>query len=200
MGLTKPDTSENVTISQLTGDLDLIDDAAGLYVCTSSTRPSSPYQGQLIYETDTQAVAYYNGSAWSYISGEAISWTPSYNNITVGNGTVTAWKSKSADYNIYYWKLVWGSTTSFSSTPGLSLPDDVYSGYGLHDVAGSAFYYDNSVGSPSRQGGTVVFNTSGSHSVFFTADDAAGQTVTTSVPFTWSTSDVISAIITHRRA
>lgn len=35
-------------------------------VCTSSTRPSVPYEGQLIYETDTDRVASWNGSAWVY--------------------------------------------------------------------------------------------------------------------------------------
>ena len=33
-------------------------------VVTSSTRPSAPYEGQLIYETDTDRIAAYNGSAW----------------------------------------------------------------------------------------------------------------------------------------
>jgi hypothetical protein len=35
-------------------------------VCTSSTRPTVPYTGQLIYETDTGMVAAWNGSAWVY--------------------------------------------------------------------------------------------------------------------------------------
>ena len=33
-------------------------------VVTSSTRPAVPYVGQLIYETDTNRLAAYNGSAW----------------------------------------------------------------------------------------------------------------------------------------
>jgi hypothetical protein len=33
-------------------------------VCTSSTRPASPFEGQVIYETDTDKVLVYNGSAW----------------------------------------------------------------------------------------------------------------------------------------
>lgn len=33
-------------------------------VVTSSTRPSSPFVGQLIFETDTNRLAVYNGSAW----------------------------------------------------------------------------------------------------------------------------------------
>ena len=33
-------------------------------VCTSSTRPASPYEGQVIYETDTDRVLVWNASAW----------------------------------------------------------------------------------------------------------------------------------------
>lgn len=37
-------------------------------VCTSTTRPTGPYEGQMIYETDTDMVAVWNGSAWRYIA------------------------------------------------------------------------------------------------------------------------------------
>jgi len=33
-------------------------------VCTSTTRPSNPFEGQMIYETDTDKVLIYNGTAW----------------------------------------------------------------------------------------------------------------------------------------
>jgi hypothetical protein len=36
-------------------------------VCTSTTRPSSPYDGQVIYETDTNQVRAFNGSVWELI-------------------------------------------------------------------------------------------------------------------------------------
>lgn len=35
-------------------------------VCTSSTRPASPYDGQVIYETDTDRIAVWDGSSWVY--------------------------------------------------------------------------------------------------------------------------------------
>ena len=41
-------------------------------VCTSTTRPSVPYTGQLIYETDTSKVASWNGSAWVYTATGAM--------------------------------------------------------------------------------------------------------------------------------
>jgi len=37
-------------------------------VCTSSTRPASPYTGQMIYETDTGAVSVWGGSSWNGVS------------------------------------------------------------------------------------------------------------------------------------
>ena len=37
-------------------------------VCTSSTRPVSPYQGQVIYETDTAKTLVWNGSSWVFLS------------------------------------------------------------------------------------------------------------------------------------
>jgi len=33
-------------------------------VCTSTTRPVSPYEGQSIYQTDTDTVLFWDGSAW----------------------------------------------------------------------------------------------------------------------------------------
>jgi hypothetical protein len=33
-------------------------------VCTSSTRPAVPFEGQMIYETDTDKVLVWNGTAW----------------------------------------------------------------------------------------------------------------------------------------
>ena len=38
------------------------------WVCTSSTRPASPFDGQVVYETDTNLVKAYNGSAWETVN------------------------------------------------------------------------------------------------------------------------------------
>ncbi len=36
-------------------------------VCTSSTRPTSPYEGQTIYETDTNRFLHWTGTSWELI-------------------------------------------------------------------------------------------------------------------------------------
>lgn len=41
-------------------------------VCTSSTRPASPYEGQVIYETDTDLLYVWVGSSWQLVSGRQI--------------------------------------------------------------------------------------------------------------------------------
>jgi hypothetical protein len=43
-------------------------------VCTSSTRPASPYDGQVIYETDTDRAMVWNNAAWVVLS-EMGTWT-----------------------------------------------------------------------------------------------------------------------------
>lgn len=40
-------------------------------VCLSTNRPTTPYEGQMIYETDTDMLAIWNGAAWRYV-GSAI--------------------------------------------------------------------------------------------------------------------------------
>lgn len=40
-------------------------------VCTSSTRPTAPYEGQTIFETDTDLLRIWNGSAWKTLAATA---------------------------------------------------------------------------------------------------------------------------------
>jgi hypothetical protein len=55
-------------------------------VCTSSTRPASPFEGQTIYETDTDLVKSYNGSSWVTIGP-----TPIYNARETVTATNASW-------------------------------------------------------------------------------------------------------------
>lgn len=72
IALTKPAGSENYSIVVFNNNSDLLDSAVGFEPVTSTTRPSAPYDGKGIRETDTGSVLYSNGSApasgsWKYL-------------------------------------------------------------------------------------------------------------------------------------
>lgn len=61
-GLITPD--EQVDIDKINDNMKKIDTAIGFVVCTSGTRPSTPFTGQSIIETDTRNTMYWNGTRW----------------------------------------------------------------------------------------------------------------------------------------
>ena len=69
LGLTKPDFVDVVDISELNTNADDIDAAVGAAVVTSSTRPSAPWLGQIIHETDTDKTLVWDGVAWVEAGG-----------------------------------------------------------------------------------------------------------------------------------
>ena len=56
---------------QITGTAVVTSDTRLITYCTSSTRPGSPVEGQMIYETDTDLYYGYRGTAWLPIGGGA---------------------------------------------------------------------------------------------------------------------------------
>lgn len=63
LGLYKPDGNDNVNVAtDINDNLDSLDTLIGTTVCTSGTRPTAPYQGQAIYETDTGKFLVSNGT------------------------------------------------------------------------------------------------------------------------------------------
>lgn len=76
LALRKPDpnptTGDFVDVAaDLNANMDKIDAAIGGTVCTSGTRPATPFDGQLIRETDTRRVMVRNAtqSLWDSVSG-----------------------------------------------------------------------------------------------------------------------------------
>lgn len=73
-GLTKPDNSENYSVSVVNNNSDRIDQLLGCTPCTTGTRPATPIQGQTIFETDTNLVHVSNGTpplsgSWVQVGG-----------------------------------------------------------------------------------------------------------------------------------
>lgn len=78
LGLTKPLTSENYDVAVPNGNMDLLDAApANVTICTSTTRPSTPDDGDVIYETDTGNSLLRHSGSWKAWNGKAFLCTSS---------------------------------------------------------------------------------------------------------------------------
>jgi len=161
-------------------------------IVTSSTRPSDPYEGQLVYETDTDSYKGYSGSAWEHglTLGAWTSYTPTNNNITIGNGTQVAKYARIGRTVHVFYRLTFGSTTSII-TPEIGLPFAAAEN-GIYTF-GSAFCFDTSASAQhvgiARPQSTVLLRLS---------TDAG--TVTSTSPFTWATGDILSLTATYEAA
>lgn len=114
-------------------------------VCTSTTRPASPFEGQVIYETNTKQTLVYNGSLWVMLTDAD---TPPGIQLvktqTVGSGvaTVTVTDAFSAEFENYRITYT-GGTQSASTDVYIQLGSSTTGYYGV-------LYYAPTVGgSPS---------------------------------------------------
>lgn len=100
LALTKPDGTDLVDIAVLNTNADKIDAASGATICTSSTRPASPWNGQVIFETDTLNALVYRTSttSWNILGGSTVASAPPAG---AGNGNFW-WDSDNGKLYIYY--------------------------------------------------------------------------------------------------
>lgn len=68
LGLILPEEGDYLDDGVMSGNFAKLDSNSGAFVCTSTTRPSAPYEGMLILETDTKNVKVRIGSAWRNVS------------------------------------------------------------------------------------------------------------------------------------
>ena len=118
-------------------------------VCTSSTRPASPYEGQVIYETDTDRTLVWNGSGWVFLSTSAagdvglVKIVPTGvtggtlgtdGTITVGSGVSTIVVNNAFPSSFENFRIVFGSITP-------STNHDLYFRLALSGTASVTGYY-----------------------------------------------------------
>lgn len=115
-------------------------------VCTSTTRPTTPYTGQIIYETDTGYLRVWDGSAWDYLSQKQdntvglgpVGGLVLIKTQTVGSSVATVTVSDAFNSSFDNYKITWtGGTTSGNVDIGMQLGSStstyayqvIYAGY-----------------------------------------------------------------------
>jgi hypothetical protein len=189
---------------------------SGAVTITNSMATAIDAKGDLVAGTGADAFARLaagsNDLVLTTASGETTglkwgggwtTWTPTYNGITVGNGTVTARYSQIGKTVTAYYKLAWGTTTSASGNLLLvTLPVAASSGYGVaNQIMGIAEYTDTGT---ATYNGVINFydNTYG---VRLNVNVSSGTyTSTTFVnptqPFTFGNTDVYQFTLTYEAA
>lgn len=121
--LPAPQGSDVARVTAFT-DMRAAIDGKLILTCTSATRPTGTarFAGRLIFETDTKAFGWWDGTRWVLWDSAWRPWTPAWPNVTLGNGVSTgAWRY--VGDQIEFWaKLVRGTTTSFGAGSGMTLP------------------------------------------------------------------------------
>jgi hypothetical protein len=162
-------------------------------VCTSTTRPGSPNEGMTIYETNTKAVAIYNGTAWQY-RGRYTSFTPTIaatsTGWALGNGTATGAFTRIDNVVIGRLRLVFGSTSTYGAADLLiNLP--VNGANTFEQSIGIGVAADDSAGI----GAMILVNRSAQtfrpNAQAATGNYALNTGITSTIPFTWAVSDSI---------
>lgn len=182
-------TTQSTSISSLNSRMNAVELKPGVLNCTSTTRPSH-VGGQLIYEIDTDDVRMSNGISWVWVANlgeprEWAAWSPTYTNLTVGDGTVLARYRVDGRTMHFTFDFLLGSTSAVGTNPQVNMP----SGWECVSDARHVFAalaYDSST--TQYHNGVCYSGGSGSTSLSVRFG-FAGSTVSASSPFTWTSGD-----------
>ena len=160
-------------------------------VTTASSLALAQYQGGTLYFTSTSAAIFLpsDGAASSWQT-----WSPTLTNLTAGNGTTVARYYQDGKLVIGYFIFTFGSTSSITGQPQISVPVNMSTSYPLTGLVpiGTSTLEDNGVSSFKGDIGgyrdlqrffVYVFNASATY--------VTQSGLSATVPFTWGTNDVI---------
>lgn len=169
-----------------------------VYLATFDTNTLDYYELRITRVTGTQSIVISGVvigpgvQAQSAAVEEAISFTPSFTNLTVGNGTITsAFYRRVGSYMQIWLGLQWGSTTSVSGSIGVTVPGGFTMDSSKADISNGR---SNLGGVALIHAGVSSFpgyvNASSTTSFRFVyVSGGAAAVVTATAPFTWTTND-----------
>lgn len=169
---------------------------------TSGTRPSVPYTGELIYETDTGLYKSFDGSSWvdlaTPLSGAWTTWTPTLANLTLGNGTVIARFTRIGRTIHFIFVFTLGSTSAVGTAPTFTLPVTVASHWPAFTQIGTTAMHDVGVGIYNGEVRADTSSVAGIRRIG--GSGSASVQITATVPFTWTTGDYFASVGTYEAA
>ena len=169
-------------------------------VNSSASLALAQYESGTLVFTSTSAAIFIKG-AGAAASASWQTYTPTWTNLTKGNGTET---SRYIDQNgliTWWYSLVFGSTSSMGTTPIITLPVAAKTGTNRVPVPNISML-DSGV---QVVYGFMDFKDDGTdRGVFYSwntgVNPLGGAGITSSAPFTWSTGDAIRFQVSYEKA
>lgn len=156
----------------------------------------TPQEGMTVWRKDLDAFQTYDGSAWftNYLKWQ--SYTPTLSNMTLGNGTLACKYVQIGKTVICSVKFTLGTTSAMGTGPSLTLPvtghsDTLVGGSGSAVDTGN-FAYPLALGASTTSLVPLILNSAGTYVV--------NAHITATAPFTWGSTDVLSALFTYQAA
>jgi hypothetical protein len=146
-------------------------------------------------DIDSSLSALYNGT-----SGAWTSYTPTYANLTLGNGTVVAAYKQYGKMVVVRFVITLGSTSSVGTAPTISHPVTGRTGMGNNIHVGSIDLADTGTANykgviryaGTTSGGMFVEGVAGTYSTL--------ANITATIPHTWASTDIISGLYFYEAA
>jgi hypothetical protein len=159
---------------------------------TSDTRLGVGANGTVLTADSVEAT----GLKWAAASGGITfaDYTPSYTNITIGNGTVVARYGQQGKFIFVIWDFIFGSTSSIGSASRVSLPKTAKS----TSYIGSMYGLDSGT---LEVIGQVTLGSSTEMKMILPFNGTYGATQPTATfPWTWTTNDRITLSMVYEEA
>lgn len=138
--------------------------------------------GELVTATKLNEVFPHGDDAW-------IAWSPTYGNLTVGNGTVVSRYIQIGQLVALEYSITFGSTSAIAGNVTITLP--VAGSLTANAAIGQAIFNDASGGRATgiiRSDGTNAVP----HPLRADATYLTTNNLSSTVPFTWATGDILS--------
>jgi hypothetical protein len=139
-------------------------------------------EGLQTYQLDTNSRTFYNGISWQTTFTPRTSWVPTWTNLTVGNGTTAAYYAVSGDLVKMVINFTFGTTSAV--TGSVSVATLPVNGPGTAPFSGGSLILRDASGSDALGQITVATSTAALRT-------STGAALSSTVPFTWTTSDQI---------
>ncbi len=127
------------------------------------------------------------------ISGQWKTWTPTYTNLTVGDGTVVARYIEQVSLVVAEFEITFGGTSAMGASPTVSLPVTAALNFtASRDSIGTCHMFDTAPGN-NYHGEVQLASTSAMRprALLISATYLRGVTLTSAIPMTWATGDIL---------